>query len=517
MVYALSVSGLTKSFGGVPVLRDMSFDVSAGSVTVLAGENGAGKSTLFKIISGQLEADAGSVEVGGVRLDSANPHVARALGVGIVPQELAPYEELSVAENLFVGHEPKRLGFVLRRREMIARAREMLEEFGVSIDPARPMKSLSVAYTQIIEIVKATTSGARVLLLDEPTSSIPAAEVARLYAVIARLRAQGVAMIYTTHRMAEIEAIADRVVVLRDGALVLDEAGADAPPETVVTAMIGRELGQLFPDIAPPRESVAITVSGLRRREGVPAIDLEVRHGEILGIGGLVGAGRSAMLAALFGARRAAAGEVVVGEHRLDRPRVRDSIAAGMAFVPEDRKAEGLVLSRSVLDNLTLPHLGDHAVLGVLQQSQRRRAAKALGERVHLRSRSLGQLVETLSGGNQQKIVISRWLGRAPSVLLLDEPTRGVDVGARGEIYRIIAELAASGMAVILVSSDMPELIGMSHRVGVMRRGEISGELSREELDAPDAQSRIFHLASGEEAALTSAVPTIPSKRRVTR
>ncbi|GAB2569649.1 sugar ABC transporter ATP-binding protein [Leucobacter ruminantium] len=517
MVHALSVTGLKKSFGGVPVLRDMSFDVAPGSVTVLAGENGAGKSTLFKIISGQLAPDDGTVEIEGSRLDSVNPHAARALGVGIVPQELAPYEDLSVAENLFVGHEPKRFGFVLKRREMVARARSMLEEFGVSIDPSRPMSSLSVAYTQIIEIVKATTSGARVLLLDEPTSSIPAAEVARLYAVIDRLRAQGVAMIYTTHRMAEIEAIADRVVVLRDGALVLDEEAGSVAPEQIVTAMIGRDLGQLFPQIEPPGETTAISVSGLRRREGVPTIDLEVRRGEILGIGGLVGAGRSATLAALFGARRAVEGTVAVGDRRLDRPRVRDSIAAGVAFVPEDRKAAGLILSRSVLDNLTLPYLQDHAVLGVLKQPSRRRTAKELGERVRLRSRSLGQLVETLSGGNQQKIVISRWLGRTPSVLLLDEPTRGVDVGARGEIYRIISDLAASGMAVILVSSDMPELIGMSHRVCVMRRGEITGELTREELDSPEAQNRIFHLASGEEAALTAAVPTIPSTKRATR
>ncbi|WP_235576969.1 sugar ABC transporter ATP-binding protein [Rathayibacter sp. Leaf296] len=492
----------------------MTFDVEAGSVTVLAGENGAGKSTLFKIITGQLAADEGTVTIDGKPLDVANPHAARSLGVGIVPQELAPYDDLTVAENLFIGQEPTRAGFVLNRKRMATEARRMLNDFGIDIDPSRRMRTLSVAYTQIIEIVKASTSGARVLLMDEPTSSIPTAEVTRLYRVISRLTAQGVAIVYTTHRMAEIEAIADRIVVLRDGTLVEDAPTSDLTAEDIVTAMIGRELGQLFPELPEASEDVALRVKGLQRKDGAPEVSFTVRRGEILGIGGLVGAGRSATLNALFGVRRAHRGSVTVGGIALERPRVRQTISAGIAYVPEDRKRQGLVLSRSIQDNLTLPHLDDYAVAGVLRSSARSRSAVGLAKDVSLRYRAVTQLIETLSGGNQQKVVIARWLSRTPSVLLLDEPTRGVDVGARGEIYRIITDLAASGLAVVLVSSDMPELIGMSHRVCVMRGGRIAGEVDRESLSAPDAQNKIFHLASGEAAALTAGIATSRSTKR---
>jgi len=496
---------LHKSFGGVPVLRDVSFTLQPGTVTVLAGENGAGKSTLFKIISGQLRADSGSVSVLGTALHAATPGTARDLGVGIVPQELAPYADLNVAENLFVGREPKSFGFVLNRTEMLRKARALLHEFDVDIDPARPMRSLSVALTQIVEIVKATSSGASVLLLDEPTSSIAEAEVERLYQIIARLRERGVAMLYTTHRMAEIQAIGDRVITLRDGSLVLDEAVAGLEPHRIVTSMIGRELGQLFPDTAPAQEQLAFRVSGMKRRKTSPSLDLSVRQGEILGIGGLVGAGRSALLNSLFGMGPVETGTFEMGGKALPARRLpRESIAAGIAFVPEDRKGFGLALGLSNLDNLTLPHLDRDALFGVLKGSARRRTGQRLAELVSLRYRGLSQPTETLSGGNQQKIVIGRWLAKPPAVLLLDEPTRGVDVGARSEIYRIITELAAGGMAVILVSSDMPELIGMSHRVLVMRGGGIAGELLRQDLDAPDSQRRIFHLASGEEAQDTT-------------
>lgn len=502
MAHALSVRTLEKSFGGVPVLRDMNFDLEVGSVTALAGENGAGKSTLFKIISGQLAADRGQVIVRGEPLTHINPRTARELGVGIVPQELAPYEDLTVAENLFVGREPTRAGFILRRRAMIAEASRMLGEFGVEISPDRRMNTLSVALTQIVEIVKATSSGAKVLLLDEPTSSIPDAETERLHDIVRHLRDRGVAMLYTTHRMAEIQAIADRVIVLRDGGLVLDEPAASLTPEKIVTSMIGRELDQLFPKTGQPTEEVALKVSGLRRGRTSAPIDFEVRRGEILGIGGLVGAGRSGALRAIYGADRAADGAIHVGSHQLHRQRAFSSIRAGLAFVPEDRKGAGLVLSRSILDNFTLPHLAAYAVAGVIRGRARRRTGEELADKVQLKFRSLNQLAETLSGGNQQKIVIGRWLSQTPAVLLLDEPTRGVDVGARGEIYRIISDLAAAGMGVVLVSSDMPELIGMSHRVCVMRDGVITGELSRAQLDSPEAQSTIFHLASGEDAAL---------------
>lgn len=499
MVPALQVDGLYKAFGGVPVLHGLSFAVEPGSVVVLAGENGAGKSTLFNIVMGRLPADAGTVTLRGTSLTSASPRVARDLGVALVPQELAPYEDLTIAENIAVGQESRRAGFMLDRKQMRTRARRLLAEFDVDVDPDLPMNRLSVGLTQIVEIVKATSSGAKILLLDEPTSSIPEAEVERLYTVIRRLRDRGVAMIYTTHRMQEIEAIANRVVVLRDGALVLDEPARDLEPHQIVTAMIGRELGTMFPERPEPGTDAALTVTGLRRKPGRPPVNLTVRAGEVVGLGGLVGAGRSATLGAIFGAPRAADGTVTVAGETLHRQSVRTSIDAGMAFVPEDRKRDGLVLGRSVLDNMTLPFLSDFARLGILNHRRRAEAARRHVDDLHLRYRSLEQLTETLSGGNQQKIVIARWMEHSPAVLLLDEPTRGVDVGARSEIYRIIADLAATGLGVLVATSDMPELIGLSHRVLVMRDGAVQGELNRTELDAPDAQARIFHLASGED------------------
>ncbi len=505
MAQALEVRELEKGFGGVPVLKGTSLTVAAGTLTVLAGENGAGKSTLMKIVTGQLRQDAGEVHVDGRRLERADPQHARALGVGIVPQELAPYPELTVYENLFVGRELRTRGGLLDRRAMVARSREMLATFGVDVDPRTRLERLSVALTQIVEIAKATTWGARVLLLDEPTSAIPDREVERLYGVVGRLKEQGVAMLYTTHRMAEIQELADRVVVLRDGEVALDEALADTTDERIVRAMIGRELGALFPEVRPPTARPGLTVRGLRVERGGPAVDLTVREGEILGIGGLVGAGRTELLEAVFGVRRSVDGELDVGGQAIRRGQPAEAIRAGIALVPEDRKGAGLVLTRSVLDNGSLPHLGAFSRGGWISGRRRREAVASAMASVSLRSRGLGQLVGSLSGGNQQKVVLARWLTQNAKVLLLDEPTRGVDVGARGEIYTIVRDLAASGLAVLLVSSDMPELIGLSHRVLVIRAGGVAGELSREQLDRPDVQETIFRLASGQDA-LTPAV-----------
>lgn len=500
MAAALHVDHVAKGFGGVPVLRDISFTLHRGELTVLAGENGAGKSTLMKIITGQLRADAGQVTVDGVQLHQADPKFARTLGVGIVPQELAPYPELTVYENLFVGRELRTRFGTLDRRDMTRRAREMLGTFEVDIDPGRRMGDLSIALIQLVEIAKATTWGAKVLLLDEPTSAIPDREVERLYEVVRTLKQQGVAMLYTTHRMAEIQELADHVVVLRDGALVLDAALADTTPDGIVHAMIGRELDNLFPEITPGRDAIGLSVRGLQLEHGGPAVDVDVRKGEILGLGGLVGAGRSELVEAIFGIRRSVAGTVDVDGNAVRRGHVRAAIRAGIALVPEDRKGAGLVLTQSVLDNGSLPHLDAFSTAGWLHGRKRSAAVADATGSVRLKSDGLRQLVGNLSGGNQQKIVLARWLTQHCAVLLLDEPTRGVDVGARGEIYGIVRNLAADGLTVILVSSDMPELIGLSHRVLVMRSGGIAGELSRTDLDAPDAQERIFRYASGQEA-----------------
>jgi ribose transport system ATP-binding protein len=502
MTSALRLSNIATAFGGVPVLRDISFDLHAGELTVLAGENGAGKSTLMKIVTGQLKPDAGEVVVAGSPLVHADPQAARRLGVGIVPQELAPYPDLTVYENLFVGRELRTRFGGLDRREMIKQAKVMLDTYGVDIDPRRRIGELSIALIQLVEIAKATTWGAKVLLLDEPTSAIPDREVERLYEVVHALKKQGVAMLYTTHRMAEIQELADRVVVLRDGRLVLQAPLAETTEDGIVRAMIGRDLDNLFPEITPAQDEVGLRVTGLRLQQHGPTVDLEVRRGEILGLGGLVGAGRTEVVEAIFGVRPSVAGTIEVNGRSVRRGSVVEAIRAGIAHVPEDRKGAGLVLTQSVLDNGSLPHLGAFSLGGWLRDGRRTEAVAEATKSVRLKSNGLNQLVGNLSGGNQQKVVLARWLTQNCSVLLLDEPTRGVDVGARGEIYGIVRRLAASGIAVILVSSDMPELIGLSHRVHVLRAGGIAGSLSRADLDAEDVQEKIFRFASGQEAVV---------------
>lgn len=501
---ALEIIDLHMSFSGVPVLKGVSLSIPAGHVAALAGENGAGKSTLMKIVTGQLRAESGTVRITGKDMEQGNPGVAHRSGVSIVPQELAPYMNMSVYENLFVGREMRNRVGGLDRAAMRRRAKEILATVGLEVDADREVASLPVAVIQLLEIAKATSYGAKVILLDEPTSSIAEREVTRLYDVVGQLRQTGVAMLYTTHRMEEIQELADSVVVLRDGRLVLDKPLEEASPDAIVQAMVGRELEKLAVEHGVVHDRVRLDVNELALTTDGPRVSLQVRAGEIVGIGGLVGAGRTELVESIYGVRKSASGEIRLDERVLRRGAPAASIAAGVAFVPEDRKLAGLVLSRSVLDNGSLPHLARFSRLGWVRGDFRRSRVGAAMESVNLKSRGLAQLVDTLSGGNQQKIVLARWLTQDVNVLVLDEPTRGVDVGARAEIYSIIRRLAASGMAVLLVSSDMPELIALSHRVLVMRGGGVVGELSRAELDAEDAQVKIFNYASGQTVGSAS-------------
>ncbi|GJJ18189.1 sugar ABC transporter ATP-binding protein [Mycolicibacterium mageritense] len=495
----LECTDIEKSFGGVPVLKGITLELEPGTVTALAGENGAGKSTLMKIVSGQYSADHGTVAVQGNHLASGNTRDAVKHGVAIVPQELASIEDMTVYENLFVGRELKR-GPFLNRRGMIAEAKETLAVFDVAINPTARMGSLPVGLRQIVEIVKAARTGAQVVMLDEPTSAISEREVEGLYKIVRQLRDRGVAMVYTTHKMAEIRAIADRVVVLRDGGLILDRPIADVSDDDIVTAMIGRELEALFPDRPEPGSETVLEVRDLHVEGASGPVSFSVKAGEILGLAGLVGAGRTELLEAIFGARHTSAGEIVVRGRAVKRNHPAAAITAGMAMVPEDRKLSGAVLSMSVLDNGTLPRLASFSVAGWLRGKARTKAVSDVMSSVRLRSRGLGQEVGTLSGGNQQKVVLARWLTGDVNVLLLDEPTRGVDVGARSEIYRIITEFAAQGMAVVMASSDMPEVVGLSHRAFVMRGGALVGELDRDALDHPEVQESVFRLATALDA-----------------
>jgi ribose transport system ATP-binding protein len=499
----LECTDIRMSFGGVPVLRGVSLSLHEGTVTALAGENGAGKSTLMKIASGQYRADGGEVRVRAEPVPAGNARAAHELGVAIVPQELASIPEMLVYENLFIGRELRTRMGLLHRARMIAVAQEQLAEFGVEIDPRARMGSLAVGTRQIIEIVKATTHGAKVLLLDEPTSAIAEREVARLAGVVRSLRDQGVAVLFTTHKMEEIRAMADRVVVLRDGGLVADERVIDVSDDDIVTAMIGRELTSFFPARPEPGDEVMLEVSNLRIDAVSDPMSFTVRRGEILGLAGLVGAGRTELLESLFGIRNVLTGEVRVAGRLVPSGRPGAAIRQHMAIVPEDRKGSGAVLSMSILDNVTLPRLDLFSRAGLLRGRYRRAASESVMSSVRLKSSGPNQLLENLSGGNQQKVVLGRWLTADVDVFLLDEPTRGVDVGARSEIYRIITELAGAGMAVVMASSDMPEILALSHRALVLRENSVVGEIDRAELDAPGIQDTIFRMASGQHVPRT--------------
>jgi ribose transport system ATP-binding protein len=493
----LSCQDLTKSFGPVTVLEGVSFDFTKGTVNILAGENGAGKSTILKIVSGQYHPDKGVVRVAGEPVTSFDPRNARRLGIGIVPQELAPVLDMPVYQNLFLGRELHTRTGLLDHREMIHQAREMLGVFGIDIDPRVVMRKLSVALMQLVEIVKTTTWGARILLLDEPTSAIPEGEADVLFDVIRKLKERCV-VVYTTHRIAEMTAIGDRVVVLRDGRLTYDRSIRDVTEADIVRAMIGRSLTQLFPskNLADAASSTVLEVRDLSV-ERRPPVSLSVKQGEILGIGGLRGAGRSELLEGIFGIR-SSSGEVLVNGRKLSRGDPVASIQAGVALVTEDRKRSGLVLTLPVLENAVLPNLERFSGLfSRFKRGEAQVAVKEVADETRLKSHGLDQLVETLSGGNQQKVVLAKWLTRTISVLLLDEPTRGVDIGARSEIYRIITDLAVKGMAILMVSSELEELLGISHRVLVMRRHAVTGELSAVEVAGPTAPERYLRFATG--------------------
>ncbi len=490
---AVGCSGLTKSYDGVPVLRDISVTFMRGTVNVLAGENGAGKSTLFKIISGQVHPDAGQLTLFGEPVRRFDARHAQGLGVSIIPQELAPIPDMRVWQNLLIGREKSGFG-LLRRRQMIEEAAAMMEGVGLSVDPTLPMKRLNVATTQMIEILKATSRQARIILMDEPTSSLSAREVEQLFQVIRRLRASGVCILYTSHRMEEIEAISDTVAIMRDGAIIRHAPTSALTERAIIADMVGREITELFPDRQiTESDTPVLEVRNLAVKGYKSSVSFTVRAGEILGLGGLVGAGRSELLEAIYGMRKAT-GSLRLDGRDLPLGHMKESIRRGIALVPEDRKLSGILTSLSILDNVTLPHLDTFTAVGFLENGNRRSKTLDVLKRTRVAYATLGQKVGHLSGGNQQKVALARWLVTGtPRLLILDEPTRGIDVGARSELYRLINDLAAQGVAVLLASSDMPELINLSHRVLVIREGAIMGELKKNELD----QEAILRLAMG--------------------
>ena len=477
----LSARGLSKSYGVVRVLDGVDLDLEAGEVHALVGENGAGKSTLVKILAGAVRADDGRVEFRGAPLPAGDPLAVREAGLSVVHQEFTLVPDLSVADNIFLGRERGRP--FLRRAEMFAAVNGQLRELGVEVDVTTPAGRLSVAQQQMIEIARALEQDARVLILDEPSASLSAREVARLLDVVRRLSERGLAVLFISHRFDEIFAIATRLTVLRDGRCVATTAVKDVDRGQIIRWMVGREVSEEFPPRQAEPGTVALEVRGLSSGTRFQDVSFTVRSGEIVGVAGLVGAGRTSLGLALVGAL-ASRGDVLVGGEAVRVASPDRAIAHGIAYLTEDRKARGVFPALATSTNITIASLAAFVRGGVIAGARERDAAARGARDFDVRASSLAQPAGTLSGGNQQKMLLARFLLERRRVVILDEPTRGVDVGARAEIYALMNRLTADGLAILMISSDLEELLGMSDRVIVMREGRITGRLDRAELSA---------------------------------
>jgi ribose transport system ATP-binding protein len=493
------MNAIVKTFPGVKALDGVSFDVRAGEVHALVGENGAGKSTLMKTLAGAYRADGGTIEVDGAVVAIDGPRAAEALGIGMIYQEFNLVPDLRVIDNILLGHEPTR-GGLLDRKTALARARAVLAELGIGLPLETPARRLSVAQQQMTEIAKSLVRKARLIVMDEPTAALTEREIDALFALIATLKAQGVAFVYISHRLEELPKISDRITVIRDGKTIETRATADMPPDEMIRLMVGRPLGAQFPEL-PPVPAAApevLGVRGLSCGQGVHIADVSfsVRAGELVGLAGLVGAGRTEIVRAIAGADVPTAGEVAVAGARVVIRSPRDAIDAGIALITEDRKAQGLVLGMGVRENTTLAHLRKF-VRGVFVD-RTAEVAQTNDEIAELRIRTPNaeQLVRNLSGGNQQKVVLAKWLIGEANVYLFDEPTRGIDVGAKAEIYALMVALLERGAAIVMVSSELPEVLGMSHRVLVVRDGRVRAEFSRAEA----TPAKVIAVAAGVAA-----------------
>lgn len=475
----MRLEGVTKRFPGVVALHHVDFDLRPGEVHVLLGENGAGKSTLIKMLSGALEPDSGRIYAAGRQVRIASPHAAERLGIATIYQEFNLVPDLSVGENILLGRQPRRFG-VLNRRRMHAQARAWLDRVGLDIDPRRSAGELGIARKQLVEIAKALSLDARALVLDEPTAALTSGEARRLFAIMRELRDSDVGLVFISHHLEEIREIGDRVTVLRDGG-VTGRRTAEAPRDELVRLMVGRTIEAQYPRIRPATGDSRLRVRRLTRRDAFAEVSFDVHAGEVVGLAGLVGAGRTELARAIFGADRYDSGSVEVDGRPVPPGSVLGSLRAGLGLVPEDRKGQGLVMGRPVAENLALTTLRAASRAGFVDRSGQRRRAREVAERLDIRMSGIDQPAATLSGGNQQKVVIGKWLSARNTVLVLDEPTRGVDVGAKVEIYELMNELTAQGHALLVISSELPEILGMTDRMLVMAGGRIRGELTAEE------------------------------------
>ncbi|ORT54889.1 sugar ABC transporter ATP-binding protein [Streptomyces sp. CB03238] len=483
----LTMSGITKSFPGVRALDGVDLEVRPGEVHCLLGQNGAGKSTLIKVLAGAHQPDDGTITWRGERVTLKSPIAAMRLGIATIYQELDLVEGLSVAENVFLGHEPTTAGFVVRGRSARTTTAALLRRLGhPEIDPARPVGDLSAAQQQIVSMARALSHDVRLIVMDEPSAALDPDETANLFRIVADLTADGVAVVYISHRLEEIRRIGDRVTVLKDGRAVAGGLPAkDTPTRDIVAMMTGRNVEYVFPErpARPIGDAPVLKVEGLTREGEFAPVDLELRPGEIVGLAGLVGSGRSEILETIYGARRPTAGRVLVDGRPLRPGSVRAAIRAGLGLAPEERKAQGLLMLESVARNVSVSSLARFSRAGWLDRTAERAAARTATRELSLRPDNPDARIRTLSGGNQQKAVLARWLLRGCRVLLLDEPTRGVDVGARAELYAVIRRLADDGLAVLLVSSEVPEVLGLADRVLVLREGHVVHTAPARELD----------------------------------
>ncbi|MCZ7498599.1 sugar ABC transporter ATP-binding protein [Agrobacterium sp. ST15.13.015] len=491
----LSMTNIHKAFGPVRALRNAALELRRGEIHALAGENGAGKSTLMHIIDGILQPDGGEIVLDGKPVKISSPNAANRLGIGFVHQEIALCPEISVAENMFMSQTGQSRSWFMNYRDLEKRAAIVLREIG-DIDPARRAGDLSISQQQIVEIAKALTLDCRILILDEPTAALTETEAQTLFRIMHRLAERGIAIVYISHRMAEIFEHCDRITVMRDGCHIRTENIADISPEEVVNSMVGRVLDKLYPPKLSEDEKsddVILSVRGLNEGKRVFDVDFDLRRGEILGLAGLIGAGRSEIARAVCRLEGKPRGEVVLRGRPLRLKDYRDSIREGLVYLSEDRKGDGLFLNMSIASNVSALDIGRVSNgMGFIERRKEMKRADELGRRLKLRANSIGDAVSTLSGGNQQKVALAKMLSVEPEVIFLDEPTRGVDVGAKAEIHRQIRELAREGVGVVVISSELPELIGVSDRVLVVREGRITGEVEGDDM----TEAKIMQLAS---------------------
>ena len=491
----LELKNISKSFPGVKALDEVTFSVEEGTVHVLVGENGAGKSTLIKIINGMYTADEGELYVFGKKVAMHSPRHMKELGIATIHQELNPVPDLTIAENIFLGRLPTRGPGIVAKKRMVEEAQKLVNDLGFSYDVKRVMRSLTVSDMQIIEIIKAISVNAKIIIMDEPTSSITEGEVAVLHEQIHRLKERGISIIYISHKLDELKQVGDQLTVLRDGKTISTHHIDELTTDEIITKMVGRKMDNVYPVKEAEIGEKLLEIKNLTQPNVFSNISFTLHRGEILGMSGLVGAGRTEVVRAIFGMDSYSSGEIIINGKSVEIKKVSDAIREGIIMLSEDRKLEGLVLIRSICENIGLPNLKRYRGF-LLNKKREREDAQEMKEKLAIKTPTIGTEAQNLSGGNQQKVVIAKWLLQNPVVFIMDEPTRGIDVGAKYEIYKIMCDLAAQGAGVIMISSELPEIIGICDRTLVMAEGRITGEVTREDF----SQERIMSFALGGKA-----------------